>query len=132
LWISAERQVFHAPGAADFQERFPPFPARAMRRPAGSAPTVFDRTQNSYLPDGIDKTSLSQEYLTNQASYVYGPSPDAIAEFRVQTNLDERIRRSGGAVMNVNIKSGTNDYHGSVFEFLRNNALDARNFFAPA
>ena len=88
--------------------------------------------QNSYLLDGIDNNSLSQD-LTNEASYVYGPSPDAIAEFRVQTNsMSAEFGRSGGAVMNVNIKSGTNDFHGSVFEFLRNDKLDARNFFAEA
>jgi hypothetical protein len=86
--------------------------------------------QNSFLLDGIDNNSLSQD-LTNQASYVYGPSPDAIAEFRVQTNsMSAEFGRSGGAVMNVNIKSGTNGYHGSVFEFLRNQVFDARNFFA--
>ncbi len=86
--------------------------------------------QNSFLLDGIDNNSLSED-LTNQASYVYGPSPDAIAEFKVQTNsMSAEFGRSGGAVMNVNIKSGTNGYHGSAFEFLRNQALDARNFFA--
>jgi hypothetical protein len=86
--------------------------------------------QNNYLLDGIDNNSLSQD-LTNEASFVYGPSPDAIAEFRVQTNsMSAEFGRSGGAVMNVNIKSGTNDYHATVFEFVRNSALDARNFFA--
>src|SRR5438105_2379236 len=87
--------------------------------------------QNSYLLDGIDNNSLSQD-LTNQASYVYGPSPDAIAEFRVQTNsMSAEFGRSGGAVMNVNIKSGSNQLHGSLFEFLRNSKLDAKNFFDP-
>jgi hypothetical protein len=86
--------------------------------------------QNNYLLDGIDNNSLSQD-LTNEASFVYGPSPDAIAEFRVQTNsMSAEFGRSGGAVMNVNIKSGTNDYHATLFEFVRNSALDARNFFA--
>ncbi|HJZ95641.1 MAG TPA: carboxypeptidase-like regulatory domain-containing protein, partial [Candidatus Solibacter sp.] len=86
--------------------------------------------QNSYLLDGIDNNSLSQD-LTNEASFVYGPSPDAIAEFRVQTNsMSAEFGRSGGAVMNVNIKSGSNEFHGSAFEFLRNDKVDARNFFA--
>ncbi len=85
--------------------------------------------QNSYLLDGIDNNSLSQD-LTNEASFVYGPSPDAIAEFKVQTNsMSAEFGRSGGAVLNVGIRSGTNEIHGSVFEFLRNDKLDAKNFF---
>jgi hypothetical protein len=75
--------------------------------------------------DGVDNNSLSED-LTNEASFVYGPSPDAISEFKVQTNsMSAEFGRSGGAVMNVTIKSGTNQLHGSVFEFLRNSALDA-------
>jgi len=63
---------------------------------------------------------------------VYGPSPDAIQEFRVQTNsMSAEFGRSGGAVMNVTIKPGTNGFHGSAFEFLRNSKLDAKNFFDP-
>src|SRR5262249_22318039 len=88
--------------------------------------------QNNYLLDGIDNNSLSED-LTNEASFVVGPSPDAIAEFKVQTNsMSAEFGRSGGAVMNVTIKSGTNQFHGSVFEFLRNSKLDAKNFFDPA
>jgi Carboxypeptidase regulatory-like domain/TonB dependent receptor-like, beta-barrel len=85
--------------------------------------------QNSYLLDGIDNNSLSQD-LTNEASFVYGPSPDAIAEFKVQTNsMSAEFGRSGGAVLNVGIRSGTNEIHGALFEFLRNDKLDAKNFF---
>src|SRR5712692_5129315 len=87
--------------------------------------------QNNYLLDGIDNNSLSED-LTNEASFVYGPSPDAISEFKVQTNsTSAEFGRSGGAVMNVTIKSGSNALHGSVFEFLRNSKLDAKNFFDP-
>src|SRR6202171_946539 len=57
------------------------------------------------------------------------PSPDAIAEFRVLTNtFDAEYGRNSGAVVNVVTKSGTNDYHGSVFEFFRNKVLNARGF----
>ncbi len=88
--------------------------------------------QNNYLLDGIDNNSLSED-LTNEASFVVGPSPDAIQEFRVQTNsMSAEFGRSGGAVLNVTIKNGTNEFHGSVFEFLRNSRLDAKNFFDPA
>ena len=107
-----------APGARD--ERTGGFSANGVRP-----------YQNNYLLDGIDNNSLSED-LTNEASFVVGPSPDAIAEFKVQTNsMSAEFGRSGGAVMNVTIKSGTNQFHGSVFEFLRNSKLDAKNFFDP-
>src|SRR5438270_723709 len=108
-----------APGARD--ERTGGFSANGVRP-----------YQNSYLLDGIDNNSLSED-LTNEASFVVGPSPDAIQEFRVQTNsMSAEFGRSGGAVLNVTIKSGTNNFHGSAFEFLRNSKLDAKNFFDPA
>src|SRR6202035_3539202 len=85
--------------------------------------------QNSYLLDGIDNNSLSED-LTNAASFVVGPSPDAIAEFRVQTNsMSAEFGRSGGAVLNVNIKAGTNELHGTAYEFLQNSAMDAKNYY---
>ncbi|HXN53459.1 MAG TPA: carboxypeptidase regulatory-like domain-containing protein [Candidatus Acidoferrum sp.] len=58
------------------------------------------------------------------------PSPDAIAEFRVLTNtFDAEYGRNSGAVVNVVTKSGTNDYHGSAYEFFRNDRLNAKGFF---
>lgn len=59
------------------------------------------------------------------------PSVDAVQEFRVQTNnYSAEFGRSGGAVVNLIYKSGTNDFRGSLFEFLRNSKLDANDFFA--
>jgi hypothetical protein len=85
--------------------------------------------QNNYLLDGVDNNSLSED-LVSQQSFVIGPPPDAIAEFKVQTNsMSAEFGRSGGAVLNVTIKSGTNGLHGTFYEFLRNSALDAKNFF---
>jgi hypothetical protein len=58
------------------------------------------------------------------------PSPDSIAEFRVLTNtFDAEYGRNSGAVVNVITKSGTNNFHGSGYEFFRNQALDAKGFF---
>ncbi len=58
------------------------------------------------------------------------PSPDAIAEFRVLTNtFDAEYGRNSGAVVNVVTKSGTNSFHGSTYEFFRNDALNAKGFF---
>jgi len=61
---------------------------------------------------------------------VVQPSPDSIAEFRVLTNtFDAEYGRNSGAVVNVVTKSGTNNLHGNLFEFFRNQALNARGFF---
>ncbi len=88
--------------------------------------------QNNYILDGVDNNSLSED-LSSQASFVFGPPPDAIQEFKVQTNsMSAEFGRSGGAVLNVTIKSGTNDLHGTAYEFLRNSDLDANNFFNNA
>jgi hypothetical protein len=88
--------------------------------------------QNNYILDGVDNNSLSED-LSSQASFVVGPPPDAISEFKVQTNsMSAEFGRSGGAVLNVTIKSGTNDLHGTVYEFLRNSDMDANNFFNNA
>ena len=60
------------------------------------------------------------------------PNPDALEEFSVQTNnYSAEHGRASGAVVNIVTKSGTNQFHGSAFEFLRNGAMNARNFFAP-
>ncbi len=88
--------------------------------------------QNNYILDGVDNNSLSED-LSSQTSFVVGPPPDAIQEFKVQTNsMSAEFGRSGGAVLNVTIKSGTNDLHGTAYEFLRNSDLDANNFFNNA
>jgi hypothetical protein len=58
------------------------------------------------------------------------PSPDSIAEFRVLTNtFDAEYGRNSGAVVNVVTKSGTNEWHGNLYEFFRNQALNAKGFF---
>ncbi len=79
---------------------------------------------NNFLYDGVD----NNERLT--LSIVLRPGIDAIREFKVQTNLySADLGRNSGAIVDVVSKSGANEMHGSVFEFLRNSAMDARNFF---
>ncbi|HLY97809.1 MAG TPA: TonB-dependent receptor [Candidatus Angelobacter sp.] len=79
---------------------------------------------NIYFLDGVPVTD---EYFNNLA---VSPSIDAIQEFEIQKGIySAEFGGKAGALINVATKSGTNQYHGSAFEFLRNNALDAKNFF---
>ena len=87
--------------------------------------------QNNFLLDGIDNNSNLTDLL-NETNYVIQPPVDALAEFKVQTNAySAEFGRGNGAIVNAVIKSGTNELHGSAWGFLRNNALDARNYFDP-
>ncbi len=92
-----------------------------LPRIAGSRPRT-----NEYLYDGI--SVLQPE----PGQVVFYPIVDAIEEFHLNLNAysPEYGRSNGGTVM-VNTKSGGNDFHGTLFEFLRNEHLNARNYFAP-
>ncbi|HLK21748.1 MAG TPA: TonB-dependent receptor [Bryobacteraceae bacterium] len=82
---------------------------------------------NNFMLDGIDNNS------NDNAGNVLQTNVDAIQEFKIQTSgYSAEFARSGGAVINATIKSGTNQFHGTAFDFLRNDVLDARNFFEPA
>ncbi|MBA2501297.1 MAG: TonB-dependent receptor [Pyrinomonadaceae bacterium] len=86
---------------------------------------------NNFILDGIDNNAYetSNQGFSNQ---VIQPSPDAVEEFKVQTNnYSAEFGRSGGAVINTSIRSGTNEFHGSAWNFLRNTALNATGFFKP-
>jgi hypothetical protein len=81
-------------------------------------------TLNNFLLDGIDNNS------NDNGGVVLRTNVDAIQEFKLQTNsYSAEFGRSGGAVVNAITKSGTNRYHGNLFEFFRNSALDARDYF---
>ncbi len=85
--------------------------------------------QNNFLLDGIDNNANLGDVL-NGAAYVVQPAVDAIAEFKVETNsYSAEFGRGNGAIMNAVIKSGTNHIHGDLWEFLRNDKLDAINAF---
>jgi hypothetical protein len=90
--------------------------------------TTGSRTNtNNFVLDGIDNNDQAIQAYTARTSI------DVIQEFKLQTNAysAENGRWAGGQ-LNVTTKSGTNKFHGSAYEFLRNSALDARNFFATA
>ncbi|NOT59363.1 MAG: TonB-dependent receptor plug domain-containing protein, partial [Acidobacteria bacterium] len=88
-------------------------------------------TFNNFLLDGVDNNSYgtSNQNFSNQAMQV---SPDALEEFKVVTNnMSAEFGRSGGAVINASVKSGTNNFHGGLWEFVRNTNLNAVGFFKP-
>jgi len=85
--------------------------------------------QNNYLLDGIDNNSNTIDFL-NGTNFVVLPPVDAIQEFKAQTsNYSAEQGRAGGAILNATVKSGTNQLHGDVWEFLRNDKVDAADFF---
>jgi hypothetical protein len=86
---------------------------------------------NNFLLDGLDNNAYgtSNQGFSNQA---IPPSPDAINEFRAETsNYSAEFGRASGAVVNVSINSGTNQYHGKAWEYHRNTVLNAIGPFAP-
>jgi hypothetical protein len=80
--------------------------------------------QNNFTLDGIyDNETFVMQYAIQ-------PSPDALQEFNVQSNITSaKYGGGGGAVVNVVTKSGTNQFHGGAWEFVRNDIFDANNFF---
>ena len=82
--------------------------------------------QNSYTLDGTYNNETFFKF------YGIRPSVDAIEEFNIQTNITSARYGQGGAHVDLATRSGSNDIHGSAFEFLRNNALDANDFFRNA
>ncbi len=85
--------------------------------------------QNNYIMDGVDNNVNVVDFF-NGASYVVRPPPDALAEFKVQTgSYSSEFGHSAGAVVNASIRSGTNQIHGDLWEYIRNDAFDVREYF---
>ena len=108
------------------------FSASGTPREASFNVNGMRSTYNDFLLDGLDNNMYG---TSNQgySSQTVQPSPDAIAEFKVITqNYSAEYGRVGGAVVNAVMKSGTNQFHGAGWEFLRNTDLNADGFqFTP-
>lgn len=103
--------------------------------PGGQSNTNFvaggvRNSTSDVLLDGMSVVNVEQNSgITNLE---YQPSVDVVQEFKVQTNFfSSEYGNTGGAIINVITKSGTNDLHGSVYEFHRNAALNANNWVSP-
>ncbi len=112
-WVSLEQLV---PGVVASSDRFGAGYAYATN---GS-----ESQQNSFLINGAD----SMDLRLNQP--LVRPSPDSIGEFNlIDSTINPEYGRNSGAILNAILKSGTNDFHGTAFEFYRDTFLNARNFF---
>jgi hypothetical protein len=86
--------------------------------------------QNNFILDGVDNNTNLVDFL-NGSSFIIRPPPDALSEFSLQTsNFSAEFGHSAGAVLSANIKSGTNQIHGDLWEYVRNTKLDAQNWNA--
>ena len=86
---------------------------------------------NNFMLDGVDNNAYgtSNQGFSNQ---VIQPNPDALQEYKVETdNYSAEFGRASGAVINATIRSGTNQFHGELWEFFRNTVLNAVGFFKP-
>jgi hypothetical protein len=91
-------------------------------------------TANNFQFNGIDANNIAENAFSGQAfapeAGIAIPNPDTIAEFKVQTGMyDAAYGRSAGANVDLVSKAGTNDFHGNVWEFFRNDVLNANDFF---
>ncbi len=105
----------------------------AVRGTSAGAETIQGETF-AVAGDRSDNTYYSLDGMYNNGTFfktaAIHPSVDAIQEFRIQTNTSAQYGASAGANINVMIKSGTNSFHGALYEFVRNDAFDARLYFA--
>ncbi|HYL83282.1 MAG TPA: TonB-dependent receptor [Candidatus Angelobacter sp.] len=101
-------------------------PAAAGRGTPSEAVAGQRATENNFVLDGVDANT----YGNNNFSSVPVPNPDAVQEFRVNTSLyDATQGRESGGNVNVVLRSGTKDFHGSLFEFNRDTIFNANDFF---
>src|SRR6185312_14114766 len=105
-------------------------PQQGARAPLMFAANGVRPAQNNYLLDGIDNNTSNVDFLSGVA-YIVKPPIDAVDEIKVMTSaFSAEYGRAGGAVLNTTLKSGSNQMRGTVWEFYRNDAMNANDFFA--
>lgn len=116
--------------------RFAMLTPGAVGRTASLSDLAFNGlhpSHNNFTLDGVDASRGDQPVVTNgfeRGARLLTGSLDSLSEFRIQTsNYRAEFGRAAGTVITVATRAGTNNYHGVLFEYLRNSALDARNFF---
>jgi hypothetical protein len=128
-----QKLILLVPGAASGPD--------AITDSAGSYGTVSVNgargRSNNYLLDGTDMNDgYRNDPAINEGGVFSTPATilpiEAIAELHIASNFEAEYGRSAGSAINIVTKSGTNDWHGVGFDFLRNTALNARNYFNPA
>ncbi|MFZ0960764.1 MAG: TonB-dependent receptor [Terriglobia bacterium] len=125
---TAQSLVFLVPGANDVTNYYCGVGCEGGGYPGEQYAAVNGGGPNgvNYQLDGADNNDT---YMNTNLPF---PNPDAIQEFNVQTgNMSAEYGNAVSGVVDIVTKSGTNELHGDVFEFLRNYVFDARNFFAP-
>jgi hypothetical protein len=137
--IVSNQQVESLPlNGRDFRRLTMLTPGSAPRSQNGSLGSFTVNGQrekaNIFLIDGVDNNdSFRNQPSFNQGGVTGAPATlfpiDALSEFNIQTQSAAEYGRSSGAIVNIVVKSGTNKFHGSAYDFLRNDNLDARNFF---
>jgi hypothetical protein len=103
---------------------------------AGLSQTFFNMPTNNLVINGLRQSATA--YVIDGANVMmqftsgtpYTPAPDAIQEFKIDTNNMTAEFGGGGSIVNVVLKSGADQFHGDLYDFLRNDALDAKNYFA--
>lgn len=114
-----------APGAMPAQTQTTGSPITMKRGITGFAINGQRLEDNNFLLDGINNNENH-----NGLGILIFPPLEAVEQFRVETSVaDSQYGRGGGATINLTYKSGGRDFHGGLFEFLRNSAMDAKNFF---
>jgi Carboxypeptidase regulatory-like domain/TonB dependent receptor len=137
--VVSNRQVDLLPiNGRDFRRLTTLLPGSAPRSQRGSLGSFTVNGQrekaNIFLVDGVDNNdSFRNQPSFNQGGVTGAPATlmpvDALGEFTLQTQGAAEYGRNSGAVVNIALKSGTNGFHGTAYDFLRNDNLDARNFF---